>query len=156
MSPTKPDQLLLSLAPTAPPLGSHSPVKQAVRDGSYVYVSGQVAFHGEAVPERGKVGRDMSLAAATTQARMAAANSLHRLKHSVGSLDHVEQILKMTVYVNAVEDFADHPSIADGASSVLHEVLGDRGYHARAAVGVSSLPLGVPVEVQLVARAGPS
>ena len=58
----------------------------------------------------------------------------------------------MTVFVNAVDDFADHPTVADGASKVLTEVLGHHGRHARAAVGVASLPLGVPVEVELLVR----
>lgn len=152
MSPVEADQLLLSLAPAAPPQGPHDSVRPTIQDGARVYVSGQVAFDGQDVPEAGKIGRDMTPEAATAQARQAAANALHRLLHSLGSLDQVDKILKMTVYVNAVEDFRDHPTVADGASAVLHRVLGDRGHHARAAVGVSSLPLGVPVELELVAR----
>jgi enamine deaminase RidA (YjgF/YER057c/UK114 family) len=146
------DQALLASVPSAPPESAHDAVDQVVRDGRRAYVSGQVAFDGALPPLAGKVGREVSVEEAAGQARLAAANALHRLRRALGTLEEVERVLKLSVFVNAVDDCTSHPAVADGASSILVEVLGDAGRHARAAVGVASLPLGVPVEVELLVR----
>lgn len=147
-----PDELLVAVAPERPPEAAHNAVDALVRDGSKGYVSGQVAFRGHQAPLTGKVGRDVSVTDAASEAALAIANALHRLRTALGTLQAVDRVLKMTVFVNAVDDFTDHPTVADGASKLLTDVLGHRGRHARAAVGVASLPLGVPVEVELLVR----
>lgn len=144
------DRTLLDAVPIAPPTPAHPSVDQVVRDGHRAHVSGQVPFDGDAPPLAGKVGREVSVEEAAAQARLATANALHRLRGTFGSLDQVERVLKLSVFVNAVEDFAAHPTVADGGSALLVHVFAERGRHARAAVGVASLPLGVPVEVELL------
>ncbi|WP_166352922.1 RidA family protein [Phytoactinopolyspora limicola] len=147
------DQQLTTAMPEAPaPLPASAPIEAVVIDEGVAYVSGQVAFVGESAPLLGKVGADVTVDQAIDEARKAAANGLYRLKAALGSLDAVERILKVTVFVNSTPDLTQQPSVANGASQLLIEVLGDRGRHARSAVGVASLPLGVPVEVELVAR----
>lgn len=113
------------------------------------YVSGQVAFRGAEMPVTGIVAREVSIEAAAEEAGRCMANALHRLQRALGSLDHVERAVRVTVYVASPSDFIAHPAVADGASRVLADVLGERGRHVRAAIGVASLPLGVPVEVEL-------
>ena len=76
-------------------------------------------------------------------------NALAILKHELGSLERVEKILRMTGYINASPDFELHPAVLDGASDLLVEVFGERGRHARAAIGVASLPMRLPVEIEL-------
>ncbi len=121
-------------------------------DGGTAYVSGQVAFAGPDGPLLGKVGSDLDAEKAAGEAGKAVANGLYRLIETFGSLDVVQRVLKLTVFVNATAEFTEQPAVANGASRVLIDVLGDRGRHARSAVGVASLPLGVPVEVELVAK----
>lgn len=121
-------------------------------DDGTVFVSGQVAFDGDREPLTGKVGHTVTSEQAAEEARICAANALHRIVAEFGSLDVVERIIKVTVFVNAVDSFSGHPTVADGASRLLVEVFGESGRHARAAVGVASLPLGVPVEVELTAK----
>lgn len=127
-------------------------VDPVVIDDGIAYVSGQVAFDGLAGPLTGQVGTDVTINQAGVQAAKAVANGLYRLAEAAGSLDAVERILKITVFVNAVAGFTEQPAVADEASRVLHDVLGERGRHARSAVGVASLPLGVPVEIELIAK----
>lgn len=144
---------LAAYAPVAPtPLGPGAMIDAVVVDIGAAYVSGQVAFNGVQAPLLGKVGVEFDTSQAAVEAGKAAANGLYRLIETFGSLDAVQRVLKITVFVNATADFIGHPAVADGASQVLLDVLGDRGRHARSAVGVASLPLGVPVEVEMVAK----
>lgn len=149
------EQRLHAAMPKVPELPAPSTkpiVEQVVVDNGVAYVSGQVAFVGGDQPLLGKVGADVTVEQAAAEARKAAANALYRLVAALGSLDSVERILKVTVFVNGVDDLTEHPAVANGASALLTEVLGDRGRHARSAIGVASLPLGVPVEVELTVR----
>jgi enamine deaminase RidA (YjgF/YER057c/UK114 family) len=97
----------------------------------------------------GKVGRDITAGEARAAARTAGANAVAAAVAAAGSLEAVGRALRMTVYVNATDDFTDHSMVADGASEVLHEALGERGHVVRSAIGVSSLPGGACVEVEL-------
>jgi enamine deaminase RidA (YjgF/YER057c/UK114 family) len=100
---------------------------------------------------RGVVGRDVDVAAAREAAGLAAGNTLTAVAEALGGLDAVTRCVKMTVFIAAVDGFTEHAAVADGASAVLRERLGERGVVARSAIGVRTLPSGAPVEVELVA-----
>lgn len=101
----------------------------------------------------GKVGRDIPVAQGYVLARGAALQLLATLREHLGTLDRVRRCVRMTVYVNCEADFTSHPAVADGATDLLVEVFGEAGRPARAAVGVVSLPFGIPVEVDLTVYA---
>lgn len=136
--------------PEAPAPAGAGKVLPFTRHGDVVYLSGQVAFRGGELPLLGKVGDTVSVEQAKEEAARCVANALYRIQEAFGSLDVIDQVLKVVVFVNAVPDFADQPEVGHGASDFLVEVLGDAGRHARSAVGVGSLPLGVCVEVEMV------
>ena len=134
--------------PDAPkPVAAYVP---AVRTGNLVFVSGQVAFKDGKLAWSGRVGRDLSLESGQAAARQCALNALAVVKAEVGSLDAVKRIVRVGVFVASADGFTDQPKVANGASELLQQVFGENGRHARAAVGVNELPLGSPVEVELV------
>lgn len=136
-----------------PPQGAYVP---AVVHGGLAWTAGMTPRrHGELLV-RGTVGREVGVAAAREAAGIAAGNTLTALAEALGGLDAVERCLKLTVFVAAVEGFTEHAAVADGASAVLTERLGERGVVARSAVGVATLPSGAPVEVELLAAVRPS
>lgn len=121
-----------------------------VHDG-VAYVSGQLPRDGDRVLHAGKPGRDLSLADAQAGARVALLRGLAALRDELGSLDRVRQILKLTVFVNSAEDFTEHSAVADGASTLIYDLLGpEPGRHARTSVGVAQLPRNGCVELDLV------
>ena len=116
--------------------------------GSMAYVAGQIAMVDGSIVSPGIVGDLVGLDEAVAAARRSALQALSALRAGLGgSFDRLERIVKVMVFVAAAPGFVDHPKVANGASDLLAEVLGDVGRHARAAVGVTSLPLGAPVEV---------
>jgi enamine deaminase RidA (YjgF/YER057c/UK114 family) len=121
-----------------------------MRHGNQMFVSGQVPRVGTTVMVVGEVGRDVSLAQAQVGAQICAMRALALLKTSLGSLSHIEQALRMTVYTRSSADFTQQSEVADAASQVLHDVLGDAGRHTRTSVGVAQLPKGAAVELDLV------
>jgi enamine deaminase RidA (YjgF/YER057c/UK114 family) len=123
------------------------PARQA---GSILYVSGQVPRHEGQLVATGIVGREVSIETARVCARRCALNILDVIEAQAGSLDAVAQVLKLTVFVAADPSFTAHPEVANEASRTFVERLGERGRHARSAVGVASLPLGVPVEIEAI------
>jgi enamine deaminase RidA (YjgF/YER057c/UK114 family) len=135
--------------PAAPiPVASYVPF---VRSGSLVFVSGQVPLEGGTVKYVGKLGRDISQEDGKAAARLCALNVLAQLKAACsGDLSRVRRAVKVTVFVNATDDFTQHPEVANGASDLFVAVLGDAGKHARAAVGAPSLPRGVATEVDAI------
>ncbi len=149
------EQRLSSLGITlpAPPAsaGSYIPV---VISGSLAFVAGQIPVEGGQVKFAGKVGKDLTLESAQQAARLCAINALAQLKLALGSLDRISRFVKVTGYVNSDSSFTDHPKVINGSSDLLVQIFGDRGKHARAAVGVSSLPLDSAVEVEFVAEIG--
>jgi enamine deaminase RidA (YjgF/YER057c/UK114 family) len=119
----------------------------AQRGGSTLYISGTMPL-GDAGPLwKGTVGKDISIAEAQQAATAATLLLLAHAKVALGSLEHIRQTLRLEVFVRAVPDFEDHPQVANAASELLLHALGDKGTHARFAVGVAGLPFGVPVEV---------
>lgn len=123
--------------------------------GNLLFISGQISKAADGTIVTGALGRDVSVDAGQQAARHCALNILAQAKSALGSLDRIGQVLKLTGFVNATADFADHPKVVNGASDLMVEVLGDKGRHTRAAVGVSSLPLNCAVEVDaIIAIAG--
>jgi enamine deaminase RidA (YjgF/YER057c/UK114 family) len=99
----------------------------------------------------GKLGRNVTLAQAQAGARVALMRALAALRDELGGLDRVRQVLKLTVFVNSMEDFTEHSAVADGASTLIHDLLGpEMGRHARSSVGVAQLPRNGCVELDLV------
>jgi enamine deaminase RidA (YjgF/YER057c/UK114 family) len=124
-----------------------------VRTGNLVYTAGQVSLKDGKIEYQGKVGSDYSVEDAQKAARMCAINIIAQIKEACdGDLDRVRRIVKLVGFVNAVPDFTDHPKVVNGASDVMVEVFGDRGKHARSAVGSGSLPINVAVEVEAIAE----
>jgi len=116
--------------------------------GSTLYISGQVTFDNGELKYLGKVGADVDEADGKAAARLCGLNIIAVARHALdGDLDRVRQVLKLGGFVNATPDFTGHPGIINGASDLMVEVFGDRGKHARFAVGAGGLPLGVAVEV---------
>ena len=119
-----------------------------VQSGNLVFVSGQVSMDANGLV-RGKLGENMSVEDAQKAARLCALNLLAQVSAACeGDLNRVARVVKLTGFVNATPDFNQHPQVVNGASDLMAEVFGDAGRHARAAVGTSSLPLGVAVEVE--------
>jgi enamine deaminase RidA (YjgF/YER057c/UK114 family) len=145
-------ELGLALPPVAAPVAAYVP---AVLDGDLVWTAGQLPFVDGALPRTGLVGSGQGLVPpeeAAGLARTAALNALAAVASVAGDLERVERIVKVVVFVAGDPAFTGQPAVANGASMLLQEVFGTAGVHARSAVGVSALPLGSPVEVELVAR----
>lgn len=139
----------LSLPAAPAPAANYTPF---VVDQGLVFISGQVAIMGE---QRwiGKLGADASIEDGVAAARACALNLTAQLKAAAGGdLERVAQIMRVGGFVNSTPDFTQHPEVVNGASDLLAEIFGARGVHARAAVGCASLPRGVMVEVEMVAR----
>jgi enamine deaminase RidA (YjgF/YER057c/UK114 family) len=132
----------------APRPGPEAVVRPVSRVGDLLVLSGQVAFAGTRLVATGRLGDDVDIPLAQQCARQCAANLLGRTLEELGSLDLVHQVVKVTVYVASAPGFREQHIVADGASDLFVEVLGDDGRHARAALGVAELPLGTPVEVE--------
>jgi enamine deaminase RidA (YjgF/YER057c/UK114 family) len=134
--------IILPLPPHA--AGSYVPV---VVSGNLAFVAGQIPVEGNHVKFRGKV---VSINTGQQAARLCTINALAQLRSSLGSLDRVKRVIKLTGFVNCEPSFADHPKVVNGASDLLMQLFGKKGKHARVAVGVSSLPLDSAVEVDLI------
>jgi enamine deaminase RidA (YjgF/YER057c/UK114 family) len=136
----------IELPAMAPPAANYVP---SVRTGNLLFVSGQISF-GTDARYVGKVGTTLSVAEGQKAARICAINILANLKASLGSLDKVARIVKLTGFVNCAPEFEDPHLVINGCSDLLTEVLGDRGKHARSAVGMATLPRGAAVEVEAI------
>jgi len=122
-----------------------------VKSGNHVFVSGQLPFENGKLAYIGKVGLEVSAEDAKKAARLCAIGILAQLKVACeGNLDRVVSCIKLGIFVNGDANFKDHPAVANGASDLMVEALGDAGKHARAAVGSGSLPFGVAVEVDAI------
>ena len=139
-------ELGLTLPVAAAPVAAYVPV---VITGGLVYVSGQVSFV-DGVLVKGRLGEDMSLEQGIAAAQGCGLMILAQLKAALGSLDRVERVVKLGAFINSASDFTDQPKVANGASELMVAVFGEAGKHARAAVGVPSLPLGCAVEVDAI------
>ena len=143
-------ELGLELPPIPEPVASYIPVTQA---GALLFVAGQVAMLEGHQLHPGKLGKQVSVEMGQEAAARAALQALSAIRgHLGGSLDRLVRLLQVTVFVAADAEFVEHPKVANGASDVLVAVLGPDGRHARAAVGVASLPLGASVELTVTAE----
>jgi enamine deaminase RidA (YjgF/YER057c/UK114 family) len=140
-------ELGLTVPTVVPPVAAYIP---AVRSGNLVFTAGQLPAREGQMLATGKVGAEVSVEDAVACARQCALNALAAVKAEVGELSAVRRVVKAVVFVASAPDFTGQPGVANGASELLGEVFGDTGRHARSAVGVSVLPLDVPVEVELV------
>jgi enamine deaminase RidA (YjgF/YER057c/UK114 family) len=143
-------ELGIALPTVVPPLAAYVP---AVRTGSLVFTAGQLPMTDGTLPVTGKVGAEVSVEQANALARTCALNGLAAI-HALVGLDSVVRVVKVVGYVASTPDFTGQPAVVNGASELLGEVFGAAGTHARSAVGVASLPLDAPVEIELVVELG--
>ncbi len=131
------------------PLASYVP---AIAAGSLVFVSGQLPMSEGSLLYSGKVGVDLSIEEGEEAARQAMINCLAALFGMLGDWEALDRIVKVTGYIQCREDFTQQPRVLNGASNLLEQIFGDKGLHARAAVGVNALPLNAACEVELIAK----
>jgi enamine deaminase RidA (YjgF/YER057c/UK114 family) len=129
--------------------GSYVPV--VIADG-LAFVSGQIPAQDGQVKFKGKLGRDVTIEQGQQAARLCAVNGLSQLNKTLCSLEDIVRIVKLTGFVNCEPSFTDQPKVVNGASDLLVQIFGEKGKHARAAVGVSSLPLDSAVEVEFIVQ----
>jgi enamine deaminase RidA (YjgF/YER057c/UK114 family) len=122
----------------------------AVRTGNLLYLSGKGPRAVDGKRPKGKIGRDYTVEQGYAHARSVGLDLLAVMRTELGSLDRVARVVKLLGMVNAVPEFEDHPKVINGCSDLLVEVLGDAGRHARSAVGMGSLPMGIPVEIEVI------
>jgi len=141
-------ELGITLPSPPKPMGNYIP---AVRVGNLLFLSGHGPIRvGDQPLTRGKVGRDMSTEDAYKVAREVGINLLGSARAVLGSLDTVKRVVKVLGMVNAVESFGEQPKVINGFSDLMVEVFGENGRHARSAVGMGSLPAGIPVEIEMI------
>jgi enamine deaminase RidA (YjgF/YER057c/UK114 family) len=146
-------ELGIALPPAAAPVANYVPY---VQEGSLIFVAGQVPRGADGkLAYVGKVGQELSVEDGYASARLCALNCMAQLQAALGSLDKVRRIVRVGGFVNCTDGFAQQPQVINGASDVLVEVFGDKGRHARAAVGNNALPGNVATEVELVAAVEP-
>ena len=145
--------LKIVLPPAPNPVASYVP---AVRSGDLIFLAGQGPMSAGRPTMSGKVGSDLSEEQGNKAARETVFNLLAALKAEIGSLDRVKRIVKLTGFVNSAPGFTRQPWVVNGASDLLVEIFGEAGKHARSSVGVSELPMNIPVEIELVVEVVPS
>jgi enamine deaminase RidA (YjgF/YER057c/UK114 family) len=139
-------ELGLELSPSPAPVGNYVP---AVRTGNLVFLSG----HGPVGKDKvitGKLGKDLTVEQGYEAAKLVALGLLGSLKSLIGDLDRVARVVKVLGMVNCEPMFTEHPGVIDGASDLLVAVFGDKGRHARSAVGMNALPFNIAVEIEMI------
>mgnify|MGYP001392576035 FL=1 len=143
-------ELGITLPDSPAPVANYVPV---VRTGNLIYLSGVGPMaKSDGSEYKGKLGDNLSVDEGYDAARLTAVNLIARLKGYLGDLDRVTQIVKLLSMVNATPDFTEPPAVSNGCSDLMVEVFGDRGRHARSAIGVATLPGGIPIEIELIAE----
>ena len=138
----------ITLPPPGAPAGNYVPY---VVVGDIAYMAGQVAREAGKMKYVGKLGRELSVDQGAAAAKLCAVNLLAQLKAACGGdLDRVERCVRLTGYVNSTPDFLEHPKVVNGASDLMVAVFGERGQHARTAIGVAALPLDSGAEVEAI------
>ncbi|MDR7545404.1 MAG: RidA family protein [Armatimonadota bacterium] len=137
----------LQLPALPPPAASYV---RTVRTGNLLFVSGHGPWRDGKMQYVGKVGTDLSLEDGYRAAQLVALNCLASVKEALGDLDRVRRVVKLLGMVNCLPDFAQQPQVINGASDLLIDLYGDAGRHARSAVGMSSLPGGIAVEIEMI------
>lgn len=142
-------QLGFELPEVAKPLAAYIPAKKV---GNLVMTSGQVPIVKGEIKFVGKIGKDLSEEDGQKAAQVCAMNCLAAIKSVIGSLDAIEEVVKLTVFINSAEGFTAQPKVANGASELIGKIFGDNGLHVRSAVGVNELPLNAAVEIEMIVR----
>jgi len=137
--------IVLPEVPT--PLGNYVPF---VRTGNLIFISGMLPLRDGKLIKQGKLGAEVTLEEGALMARAAAINGLAVLRAAAGSLDNVTRCVKVAGYIASSPGFTDQPKVINGASDLMAEVFGDKGLHARAAVGANELPMDTPVEIEFI------
>ena len=141
-------ELGITLPVAETPVANYAPFMQT---GNQLFISGQVPMGPDGLQFKGKLGADLSLEDGQAAARLCAMNLLAQARAALGGdLERVVRLVKIVGFVNSTPDFTDQPKVVNGASDFLVEALGDKGRHARSAVGVAGLPFGVAVEVEAI------
>lgn len=145
-------QLGIRLPDAPTPFGAYVP---AVQSGNLLFLSGMLATAGHAPIVRGVVGRDLDVTTARKAAHTAALNALALTKQQLGSLNRVSRVIRLGVSIAAIPEFTEHPLIADGASELFRDVFGSEMLSSRLVLGVASIPLGSPVELEVILEVQP-
>ena len=140
-------ELGIVLPQVATPAGAYVP---AVVSGNLVFTAGQIPLVDGKLAATGKVGRDLTAEQAKEIARICALNAVAAVKSVIGDLDRVKKVVKVVGFVSSDPSFSQQPAVVNGASELLEQIFGEKGIHARSAVGVAVLPLDAPVEVELI------
>ena len=151
------EKKLKELGVTLPPVSS--PVAtyvNAVQAGNLLYLSGKGPLSVDGKRPSGKLGRDFTIEQGYEHARTTGLDLIAVMKAELGSLERVKRIVKVLGMVNCMPDFTDPPKVINGASDLFVQVFGERGRHARSAVGLNSLPMGIPVEIEVIVEVEPT
>ncbi len=142
-------ELGFELPEVAKPVAAYIP---ALTVGDLVFTAGQIPFIKGELKYKGKVGGDLTLQEGQKAAEICALNCLAAIKGVAGDLNKIERVVKLTVFVNNIDGYADQPKVANGASELIGKIFGEKGKHARVAVGVNGLPLNAAVEVEMIVK----
>jgi enamine deaminase RidA (YjgF/YER057c/UK114 family) len=145
-------ELGIELPAPPPAAGAYAATVQV---GDLLFTSGQIAASASGLIAEGRLGAEIDVETGQACARQCLLNVLAQIDSAAGGLDQVDRVVKLTVFVASAPGFTAQPSVADGASRLLLEVLGDAGRHTRSAVGVAELPLGSPVEIEAIVELSP-
>jgi enamine deaminase RidA (YjgF/YER057c/UK114 family) len=140
-------ELKITLPALKAPLGTYVHAK---RTGNLLFLSGKGPHNPDGTVPKGKLGAEFTVEEGYRHARSVGLTLIAAMKDALGELDRVEDIVKVLGMVNATPDFADQPKVVNGCSDLFVEVFGERGRHARSAVGMGSLPGGIPVEIEVI------
>ncbi len=140
-------ELGITLPPAPQPLGAYIP---CVRSGNLLFLSGILPLRDGKIQITGRVGESVTIEEARQEARQVVINALSILKATIGNLDLVKRCIKLSGYIASSADFVEQPTILNAASELLYEVFGEKGRHARVAIGVSTLPLNSPIEIDFI------
>ncbi len=141
------EELGLTLPPASTPIANYV---SSVQSGNLLFLSGHSPGEGEGKIFKGRLGENLSIEDGYASAKQVTLSLLSTLKKTLGDLDRVNRVIKLTGFVNSAPGFYNQPKVVNGASDLLVEVFGDKGRHARSAVGIAALPGGIPVEIELI------
>ena len=139
----------ITLPETPKPVAAYVP---AIKIDNWVYTSGQLPMVRAELKFKGKLGKEITKEQGYLAAKICALNALSAIKSVIGDLDQIEQIVKVVGFVNSAPGFTEQPAVINGASEFLKEIFGEKGAHARSAVGVAELPLGASVELEIILK----
>ena len=142
-------QLGFSIPAAPKTLASYIP---AIRTDDLVFTAGQLPMKDGRLAYKGKLGKELTEEDGKKAAQVCALNCLSVIKGEIGNLDNISNVIKLTVFVSSAEGFINHPQVANGASDLIKEIFGENGKHVRSAVGVAELPLGAPVEIEMIVK----